>query len=171
MVKPKRNKLSQKRFNYKKSQSQWSKEQRYKAWMTHEMIDQDLNLLRAGSFKHALPPNEDVKLASEEEVTESDYHYNHDPFSDAQIDPPAEIWCLHCMDKYISDEAVWEIRKFGGKKPNKNDEPMLWCKDPECDGSGIGIDLLLMSETKVMYENNVRYLEEYKARKKVEEED
>ena len=44
--KPKRNKLSQRRLKYKKEQKEWMQQQRYKAWMLHEMIDQDLNNLR-----------------------------------------------------------------------------------------------------------------------------
>jgi|ETNmetMinimDraft_26_1059896.scaffolds.fasta_scaffold72245_3 hypothetical protein len=87
----------------------------------------------------------------------------------AELKSQVEMWCLHCTDKYMSNEAVWEIRTFG-RKQTKNDEPMLWCKNPECDGAGIGYDLLLMSETKEMYEQNVEYMKEHLQRKKAIEE-
>ena len=45
-VKPKRNKLSQRRSDYRRQHKSWMEQQRYKAWMLHEMIDQDLNNLR-----------------------------------------------------------------------------------------------------------------------------
>ena len=49
--KPKRNKLSQRRLKYKKEQKEWMQQQRYKAWMLHEMIDEDLRNLHFNSIK------------------------------------------------------------------------------------------------------------------------
>ena len=45
MVKPKRNKLSQRRLKYKREQKEWMRQQRHKAWMAHQMIDDDLRNL------------------------------------------------------------------------------------------------------------------------------
>lgn len=46
---PKRNKLSQRRSNYKRKRKEWElkqmQEQRKQAWMVHEMIDEDLRNL------------------------------------------------------------------------------------------------------------------------------
>ena len=39
---PKRNKLSQRRLEYKRKQKAWMVQQRQKAWMVHQMIDEDL---------------------------------------------------------------------------------------------------------------------------------
>ena len=49
--KPKRNKLSQRRLKYKKEQKEWMQQQRYKAWMLHEMIDEDLRNLKLNTRK------------------------------------------------------------------------------------------------------------------------
>ena len=49
--KPKRNKLSQRRLKYKKEQKEWMQQQRYKAWMLHEMIDEDLRNLKPNTIK------------------------------------------------------------------------------------------------------------------------
>jgi len=49
--KPKRNKLSQRRLKYKKEQKEWMQQQRYKAWMLHEMIDEDLRNLNLNMIK------------------------------------------------------------------------------------------------------------------------
>ena len=45
MVKPKRNKLSKRRLEYKHKKKEWLEQQRYKAWLVHEMIDEDLKLI------------------------------------------------------------------------------------------------------------------------------
>ena len=42
---PKRNKLSQRRLEYKRKQKAWMVQQRQKAWMVHQMIDEDLKNL------------------------------------------------------------------------------------------------------------------------------
>ena len=49
--KPKPNKLSQRRLKYKKEQKEWMQQQRYKAWMLHEMIDEDLRNLKPNTIK------------------------------------------------------------------------------------------------------------------------
>ena len=49
--KPKRIKLSQRRLKYKKEQKEWMQQQRYKAWMLHEMIDEDLRNLKPNTIK------------------------------------------------------------------------------------------------------------------------
>ena len=41
-VKPKRNKLSQRRLEHKRKQKEFMEQQRQKAWMIHQMIDEDL---------------------------------------------------------------------------------------------------------------------------------
>ena len=43
--KRKRNKLSKRRALKKKEYASWLEHQRMKAWMTHEMIDEDLKLI------------------------------------------------------------------------------------------------------------------------------
>ena len=44
-VKPKRNKLSKRRLERKKQYQLYMEQQRHKAWMLHEMIDEDLKLI------------------------------------------------------------------------------------------------------------------------------
>ena len=48
---PKRNKLSKRRLEYKRKQKEWMRQQRYKAWMLHEMIDEDLRNLNLNMIK------------------------------------------------------------------------------------------------------------------------
>ena len=49
--KPKRNKLSQRRLQRKKQHQLYMEEQRYKAWMLQEMIDEDLRNLYSNTQK------------------------------------------------------------------------------------------------------------------------
>ena len=51
MEKPKRNKLSQRRLDRKKKYKLDMQQQRYKAWMLHEMIDEDLRNLHLNPIK------------------------------------------------------------------------------------------------------------------------
>jgi len=51
MGKPKRNKLSQRRLEYKRKQKEWMQQQRQKAWMVHQMIDEDLRNLHFNPIK------------------------------------------------------------------------------------------------------------------------
>lgn len=44
-VKPKRSKLSKRRLERKKQYQLYMEQQRHKAWMLHEMIDEDLKLI------------------------------------------------------------------------------------------------------------------------------
>ena len=44
-VKPKRSKLSKRRLERKKQYQLYMEQQRHKAWMLHEMIDEDLRLI------------------------------------------------------------------------------------------------------------------------------
>ena len=44
-IKPKRNKLSKRRLERKKQYQLYMEQQRHKAWMLHEMIDEDLKLI------------------------------------------------------------------------------------------------------------------------------
>lgn len=54
-----------------------------------------------------------------------------------QFAPPAdhveEVECLHCGQRYLSNEIVFEER-FGTL--------LWWCKDRHCDGRGFGFDIL-----------------------------
>ncbi len=49
--KPKRNKLSQRRLHRKKQYQLYMEQQRHKAWMLHEMIDEDLRNLKSDVIK------------------------------------------------------------------------------------------------------------------------
>ena len=49
--KPKRNKLSQRRLHRKKQYQLYMEQQRQKAWMLHEIIDEDLRNLHFNPIK------------------------------------------------------------------------------------------------------------------------
>ena len=50
-VKPKRSKLSKRRLERKKQYQLYMEQQRHKAWMLHEMIDEDLRNLHLNKNK------------------------------------------------------------------------------------------------------------------------
>jgi hypothetical protein len=50
----------------------------------------------------------------------------------APTDQNREVHCWHCEWRYKEQEAVWE-RRHGML--------LWWCKNPDCDGAGVGFDL------------------------------
>lgn len=51
------------------------------------------------------------------------------------------ITCLHCGQSYPENDAKYEIRpKFSIVLPDK---AFWWCRNPDCDGAGVGFDLQL----------------------------
>jgi len=63
-------------------------------------------------------------------------------FADGVIDPPIEVYCLHCGTTFMSNEGKWEKRWRSG--------PLFWCVNQECDGAGVGIDLI-PTKKKIAY--------------------
>ena len=51
--KGRRNKLSQRRVQRRKERAVWLESQRRRAWMTHQMIDEDLRELRFNPIKES----------------------------------------------------------------------------------------------------------------------
>lgn len=58
-----------------------------------------------------------------------------------QFGPPAdrvvEVECLHCGQRYLSSEMVFEER-FGVL--------LWWCKNPNCNGRGFEFDIFRVSD-------------------------
>ena len=57
--------------------------------------------------------------------------YKNDPFA-PKWGLYRLVFCLHCGDVYPESQAKWDAER-----------EMWWCKNcPECDGAGIGFDLI-----------------------------